>query len=93
MDDEPISPLPEKFEDFEARMKEEKPKRRSTPVKKTVDMQAPKKAGTKTIGGMEEKLWSGVPMWRCPRCHSTTFDAATARVHTCKEVRFADETD
>lgn len=93
MEDDPILPLPEKFEDFAKRM--EKPKRRSAPAKKPADMPEPKKAARsdKTIGGMEEKLWSGIPMWRCPRCHSTTFDAATARVHTCKEVRFADETD
>jgi len=74
------SALPEKFEEFEKQMA-------SVPVAE------PKKADAKTIGGMEEGRWSGVPIWRCPQCHSTTFDAATARVHTCKEVRFADDAD
>lgn len=47
----------------------------------------------KPMGGMEETTWSGLPMWRCPRCRGTTFKPDEAKVHTCKEVKFADEAD
>jgi len=43
-----------------------------------------------SIGGMQETTWSGKPMWRCPNCRATTFDAKAAPLHTCKKVRMAD---
>jgi hypothetical protein len=96
MDKEPVSSLPEKFEDFESRMKEEKPKRRrSTPAVKPKGMPAPKKKLTAEdvpgVGGMVEKRWSGIPMWECPKCLGTTFKAVEAKIHQCKQVKYADE--
>lgn len=51
----------------------------------------PASAEVRPMGGMVEKRWSGIPMWECPRCRGTTFDPKQAVVHTCKEVRYADE--
>lgn len=97
MGKEPISPLPEKFEDFEKQMTAKK-RRRSTPAVKPKDMPAPKKKLTAEdvpgVGGMIEKRWSGIPMWECPRCLGTTFKAVEAKIHQCKQVRYAgEETD
>lgn len=70
--------LPESFEAFAAQ----------------VDSPQPEPAAQPVIGGMVEKRWSGIPMWACPRCRSTTFDAGEAKTHTCKQVRYAsDKTD
>lgn len=77
---------------------EERPKRRrSTPAVKPKDMPEPEKkkrltaADVPGVGGMVEKRWSGKPMFECPRCLATTFDAQQAKVHVCKKVKFADE--
>lgn len=99
-DDKPVSALPEKFEVFEQSMlaADEKPKRRrSTPAVKPKDMPAPEKkkrltaADVPGVGGMVEKRWSGIPMWECPKCLATTFKAGEAKVHQCKQVKYADE--
>lgn len=96
---EGASALPEKFEVFEQSMlADEKPKRRrSTPAAKPKDMpEAEKKkrltaADVPGVGGMVEKRWAGKPMWECPKCLATTFNAGQAKVHVCKQVKYADE--
>ena len=97
-DEKPISALPEKFEVFAEQLESqgEKPKRRrSTPAVKPKDMPAPRKkltaADVPGVGGMVEKRWSGVLMWECPKCLGTTFKAIEAKVHQCKQVKYADE--
>lgn len=74
------SPLPEKFEDFEARhmapQAAEKPK--SDP-------------NARPIGGMVEKTWAGRKMWQCPRCNATTFKEGDAKTHTCKRIMTPDD--
>lgn len=45
----------------------------------------------RTIGGMVETTWAGQKMWKCPKCNGTTFIEAHARVHECKDSRFADD--
>lgn len=98
-DDKPASALPEKFEVFEQSMMEaEKPKRRrSTPAVKPKDMPEPEKkkrltaADVPGVGGMVEKRWAGKPMWECPKCLATTFSPQEAKIHQCKQVKFADE--
>jgi hypothetical protein len=85
------TPVPALTEDAE------KPtRRRSMPAAKPKDMPAPKKKRPTAedvagVGGMEKTKWSGVDMWRCPKCHATTFKEADSKVHKCKQARFADE--
>lgn len=67
--------LPDSFEEFEEQ------------ITKSPAHPAPI---TKPMGGMVEKVWSGLPMWECPRCKDTTFIASEAKIHTCKEVRYAE---
>jgi hypothetical protein len=40
---------------------------------------------------MIEKRWAGRPMWECPKCLATTFKEQDAKVHQCKQVKYADE--
>lgn len=73
-----------------------KPRRRSVPAKKPADVpetkpKRPRAEDVAGVGGMIETRWSGVPMWACPKCHGTTFKAVEAKVHQCKQVRFADD--
>jgi hypothetical protein len=77
---------------------EERPKRRrSTPAVKPKDMPEPEKkkrltaADVPGVGGMIEKRWAGKPMWECPKCLATTFKEQDAKVHQCKQVKYADE--
>ena len=72
--------LPETFEEFSAAVENAEAKTAAVADRTPIPM-----------GGMVEKAWSGIPMWECPRCKSTTFDAAEAKVHTCPMVRYADE--
>lgn len=98
-DDKPVSALPEKFEVFEQSMlAAEKPKRRrSTPAMKPKDMPEPEKkkrltaADVPGVGGMVEKRWAGEPMFECPKCLATTFDPVGAKIHQCKQVKYADD--
>ena len=72
-------------------------RRRSTPAVKPKDMPEPEKkkrltaADVPGVGGMVEKRWAGKPMWECPKCLGTTFNAGEAKVHRCKQVKYADE--
>lgn len=78
-------------------------RRRSTPLVAPEGMPEPESkvekprrpsiADVKGIGGMEATSWAGIPMWRCPKCHGTTFDEAQSLVHQCKAIRYADEAD
>lgn len=95
-DEKPDSALPEKFEDFERNMDPAQkakamPKRRGAKPAAKAKPAAVKE--TKSLGGMEETRWSGVPMWRCPRCRGTTFDRGEADIHICKTPKFATEAD
>lgn len=71
------------------------PKRRSTPAVKPAGMAEKKKRPTaddvEGVGGMVEKRWSGIQMWACPKCNGTTFNAQEAKIHKCKQVKYADE--
>lgn len=40
------------------------------------------------IGGMRRLIWSGEPMWECPRCKSTTFQKEMAAIHTCPVIKY-----
>lgn len=73
------SQLPESFEEFSKQM-QQSPSDMSTP-------------DVRPIGGMEETVWAGVAMWRCPRCRDTAWSATEANLHTCKQPKTADETD
>ena len=68
---------PEKFEAFAERMEAESSAALSSNVRPIVEM--------------EKKMWSGVPMWQCPRCHATVWSEPQSIGHTCKEVRYVDE--
>jgi hypothetical protein len=96
-DDKLTSALPENFETFAEQMEPAKPKRRrSTPAVKPKESKPSKKkrptaADVAGVGGMEKTKWAGMDMWRCKKCHGTTFKEAESRVHQCKQVKFADE--
>ena len=100
-DETPVSALPEKFEVFAESMEQSaKPaRRRSAPAVKPKEMPEPEKpkrltaADVPGVGGMVEKRWSGIPMWECPKCRGTTFDATEAKVHQCKQIKYAGEGD
>lgn len=81
-------PMPDSFEDF---AKRHEPEATAEPDEPMVAPKAEPKQTVKPMGGMVEKTWAGQPMWECPRCGATTFDAGVARVHTCKELRFAED--
>lgn len=76
---EEVPALPEKFDDFAQAM-----------TAPETAMPAPK---VKPMGGMVETTWSGLQMWRCPRCRSTTFREADSKVHVCKTPRGVDQAD
>lgn len=91
MKDEPTSSLPEKFEDFEKQMEADKARAADKAPKASKKLERPKIEDVKGVGGMEKTLWSGVVMWRCPKCHATTFVEVESRVHKCKKIKFAAE--
>lgn len=67
-----------------------KPKDMPEPEEKPEEMKAePKTAQPRSIG-MVPGTWSGLPMWRCSRCHATTFKESDAKVHTCPQIRYAE---
>lgn len=71
-------------------------RRRSIPAKKPSDVpetrpKRPRAEDVAGVGGMIEMRWSGVPMWSCPKCRGTTFKPSEAKVHVCKQVKFADQ--
>jgi hypothetical protein len=90
MTKEPTSALPEKFEDFEKQMEKEAQPAAQSP-KPSKKLQRPKLEDVKGVGGMEKTKWSGKDMWRCPKCHATTFDETESVVHKCKKIKSAGE--
>lgn len=93
-DDKLMSSLPEKFEDFEKKFAADReglagdPAPRRAPGSKKKKLTA---ADVPGVGGMIEKRWSGLPMWECPKCLATTFKAVEAKIHQCKQVKYAAE--
>lgn len=72
------------------------PRRRlGTPVVKPKGMPAPRRrltaADVPGVGGMVEKVWSGLRMFECPKCLGTTFVEQEAKVHVCKKIKYAGE--
>lgn len=63
----------------------------STSAKTEAGTSQPDQPKAIPIGGMTETTWSGVQMWACPRCRSTTFEKTEAATHSCKTARFADQ--
>ncbi len=53
----------------------------------------PPKSNVRPMGGMVKTKWAGVDMWSCPACHATAWSEADARVHTCKQPKFAHEAE